>query len=812
MNPLRIFLLAGLLFFVFGMNDVEAGDGDLDVTLTGDDEHTTYGPKYGNALFTGTVSSNSPDSDDDLTVSVTFSESDWDSDQASIGYWDDEECAVNDGDDYGTGSYDFGTLDGILEYCISVSIGDEADNGDSSEMTISVSSSSSTAYDINSQIVVSDWAAISPPENQLKDFDVDETNTYTITLQNRKINGDGTPVAFNQEVRITPSILQGWIMDSDDSGWDSMEKEYTLGYIDAGASYDFVFTITATDILPASSYLGYNYDLPFQISDDYGVLLFKNIEAIVNDHFSVSIQGSGNHVVDNGCINEDITVSWAISIKNFGNLQDSFDVTFDTSDAVAAAWTVTGADDENTGDVLPKFEQGTFTLNFDITVPGGLPAGTTHGITMTATSEGDSTETQTQEFSATILQCYGISMAVDKTTDSADPGVSSDFTVTVTNTGNGEDTVSYMTMGAQTWTPTLSEMSSTIASGADAQVVFTLTVPSDASSEASSGMAMVHAYSEGCGEDTTDCDYEAHTSVQLSSNQVFDISAGYYYNASMASASVQEGMALQLKFNVTNNGNGNDNVGVALANAQSWITLSQDTVLLGPGQTGTVTIDISAPASGTLGAVDAFQIVATSYDGETTSTTGDFTVTVVERSTGGSGPTTEVVLGCIDPEAKNYNQTAEQDDGTCEYYIEGCMNLTAVNFLPEAEIDDNSCKFAPIAIAGEMIQVEVGSTVQFNGAATDKDGNIVKYEWDFNGDGIYEWSSEENGRTTNIYNTAGTYVATLKVTDNDGNTALDSFTVTVKVAKDDSGESGLPSISIISAVSMFGLIAIFRRK
>ena len=50
-----------------------------------------------------------------------------------------------------------------------------------------------------------------------------------------------------------------------------------------------------------------------------------------------------------------------------------------------------------------------------------------------------------------------------------------------------------------------------------------------------------------------------------------------------------------------------------------------------------------APASGTLGAVDAFQIVATSSDGVTTSKTGDFTLTIVERSTNTDGPTTEEV-------------------------------------------------------------------------------------------------------------------------------------------------------------------------
>ena len=132
--------------------------------------------------------------------------------------------------------------------------------------------------------------------------------------------------------------------------------------------------------------------------------MLRTIEAIVNDYFAVSVQGSGNQDVDNGCSDNDYTVSWAINIKNFGNLPDSFDVTFDTSDAVAAGWTVTGASDVNTGDVLPKVEQGEYALNFEMTVPSGLAAGTTHGITMTVTSIGDSTETQPQEFSATVVQ------------------------------------------------------------------------------------------------------------------------------------------------------------------------------------------------------------------------------------------------------------------------------------------------------------------------------------------------------------------------------------------------------------------------
>ena len=58
----------------------------------------------------------------------------------------------------------------------------------------------------------------------------------------------------------------------------------------------------------------------------------------------------------------------------------------------------------------------------------------------------------------------------------------------------------------------------------------------------------------------------------------------------------------------------------------------------------------------------------------------------------------EVVLGCIDETANNYNEAATQDDGSCEYdpeIIEGCTNSTALNYDENATIDDDSCEYPP---------------------------------------------------------------------------------------------------------------------
>ena len=60
-------------------------------------------------------------------------------------------------------------------------------------------------------------------------------------------------------------------------------------------------------------------------------------------------------------------------------------------------------------------------------------------------------------------------------------------------------------------------------------------------------------------------------------------------------------------------------------------------------------------------------------------------------------------------------------------------------------------------------------------------GDLVKYEWDFDSDGTYDWSSTASGNTTGSSSDSapGTYTATLRVTDNEGDTGEDTVTVTV---------------------------------
>ena len=84
---------------------------------------------------------------------------------------------------------------------------------------------------------------------------------------------------------------------------------------------------------------------------------------------------------------------------------------------------------------------------------------------------------------------------------------------------------------------------------------------------------------------------------------------------------------------------------------------------------------------------------------------------------------------------------------------------------------------APTAVISALPTVGTGPlTVTFNGSnSTDKDGSITAYSWNY-GDGSV---NDTTANVSHVYNTPGTYTATLTVTDNSGlkNSATQTITV-----------------------------------
>ena len=110
-------------------------------------------------------------------------------------------------------------------------------------------------------------------------------------------------------------------------------------------------------------------------------------------------------------------------------------------------------------------------------------------------------------------------------------------------------------------------------------------------------------------------------------------------------------------------------------------------------------------------------------------------------------------------------------DAPTEIYNKGYSNVVVTEVLT--------------ASAGSDQEVSAGEVVTLDGSGSTDDLGIESYAWDFDAsDGLQQ---DALGVTVqHSYDTAGTYTATLTVTDSDGNTDSDTVMITVSAAEDES--------------------------
>jgi len=154
-----------------------------------------------------------------------------------------------------------------------------------------------------------------------------------------------------------------------------------------------------------------------------------------------------------------------------------------------------------------------------------------------------------------------------------------------------------------------------------------------------------------------------------------------------------------------------------------------------------------------------------------------------------------------------FSMTATKDEG---YALAGIIqNLKGTN-LYTMKIKNASAetfdKLYPIADAGEDITINKDEEIIFQSQGSDIDGYITKYQWDYDGDGIWDGSSNKSEETRYSYSKNGFYKAYLEVTDDDGYTDVDMRQITVSSVDTQVSSGG---ISRSTWMSIFLLIAIF---
>ncbi|UCG70455.1 MAG: PKD domain-containing protein [Thermoplasmata archaeon] len=115
-----------------------------------------------------------------------------------------------------------------------------------------------------------------------------------------------------------------------------------------------------------------------------------------------------------------------------------------------------------------------------------------------------------------------------------------------------------------------------------------------------------------------------------------------------------------------------------------------------------------------------------------------------------------------------------------------------------------SAQEEPIAIAGDDMVVYVNEEFSVNGTAQ-SDFAITSYQWDFDGDGVYEETSDITGYVTHTYSEIGTYNVTFKVTDFNGSTDRDFMIITVEEKEPLSTGAYLAAIGAGLAIGIAGM-------
>jgi hypothetical protein len=490
---------------------------------------------------------------------------------------------------------------------------------------------------LEAMICVTNWIAYEsnfPNQPTINAFNMGDSYDYQIVVENIAVtkHPDNTtaPMPIRDHITVQYSGISGWAVTSDDEGWHPFFGG-TLEGMDASVSHTWNVAIELTGNVKAGDHIvdfqatstdpdGPMGGMPY--IQPYGMTA---IPVSAAEWYGVSVSGAGSRNVD---LSEGSAIStWNVAVNNLGNTKDTFSITWDNT-GVPAGWTLS-----STPDTSGEIDwQTSSTFDMSLTVPADALAGTSASFLMTATSSNSDDETASQSFVATVDQHYGVSLSVDSDSKSKAPGGVVDFIFNVTNTGNGEDTFAITVDGNPAWTPTASQSNITISAVSGSQFTVSVTIPEDRSAGAESGNITV-TVSSSDGESTT------NHNVSVSTSQVYDIAMDHMFGFD-GTATVTQETQLQLKLNVTNNGNGADTITFAMKNQPPWAALGSDSMLIGPGQTLSLTINLDPDTAALSGRDYIFQVVATSSDGSET-TSPDLTAQIDVKETEGEEVVTE---------------------------------------------------------------------------------------------------------------------------------------------------------------------------
>ncbi|HET6349907.1 MAG TPA: PKD domain-containing protein, partial [Candidatus Krumholzibacteria bacterium] len=192
-------------------------------------------------------------------------------------------------------------------------------------------------------------------------------------------------------------------------------------------------------------------------------------------------------------------------------------------------------------------------------------------------------------------------------------------------------------------------------------------------------------------------------------------------------------------------------------------------VPIAPQPLDTIVVDVNLTPTGTFSGVATLEN-GTDHSDIVVYCKGTSYVGVTEAD--GSYAISDVPVGSYTIQAMHAHYLSDSTPGTLTYAGE---NAVLSNLL--LKLDNN---IPPVAMITVPVQpMGAGAPITFQPSATDADGTVVLYEWDFENDGVIDASSALPSSAMHTFATAGDYVVKLRVTDNEGAIGLAAAKITV---------------------------------
>ncbi len=548
------------------------------------------------------------------------------------------------------------------------------------------------------------------------------SSDYTFTVEN---NGNS-----EDTFSISASSLNNWVSASSDPSvtvaYDSSETftiTMDVPHVAAGTTDSWSVDVTA----------GNNGT---QTSNDEGTTTVD----VVSGH-TVTIADSSSNA-DPGA-----TATYYFTITNTGNADAPFDYT--TTGSPATGSTTLGMGDSET-------------VAVSHTIGSASAAGDQSTVTFTSGSESATATTTTN-------QIYGVTISLQSTTDNGgiSPGETFDAVYTITNTGNGADTVT-VDFNADWLTGTSGTTHNLAGFGGIGTATATLTAPGNAASDSSSSIT---AFATGSGSSGD----SGPTSLDVASN-----SRSVSLSSSVSSYTINQGSSGTGTVTVTNGGVASTfaviSMSPSLSFATSEITLGATGTIL---DSGDLTFTINAAESG-----DFTFTIADAIDGSSATYTGTvvarvFDVSTLTSSTDDCGSTGVV---CETDSGGGWDGNGYTNSGTWST----TKTLTDSNGQSGTVIFDTTIPNAAPSVSSLSAEngVVAGEERTFMFMVpSDSDGTISHFVIDF-GDGNSETfeGSDMTGSTvtsTHTYESAGEFSVTATAYDNSGDYTTEAVTVNV---------------------------------